>query len=136
MPLSVLAHACTCVMRFVCVAGHYLHANGEPAGAGASGGMLGTSAILHREDGFSVLQVPEDKVQMIGRAVNMRQALQRYLNVLALPDVRFVLGETSYNNEFVLSMLRRRPQPSAVRWRNDSAASKILLSSDAAPSST
>ena len=132
MPLSVLAHECTCVTRFVCVAGHYLHANGEPAGAGASGGMLGTSAILHREDGFSVLQVPEDKVQMIGRAVNMRQALQRYLNVLALPDVRFVLGETSYNNEFVLSMLREAAamcsddMPDRKTWQDMLRKSQVL----------
>ena len=94
--------------------------------------MLGTSAILHREDGFSVLQVPEDKVQMIGRAVNMRQALQRYLNVLALPDVRFVLGETSYNNEFVLSMLREAAamcsddMPDRKTWQDMLRKSQVL----------
>ena len=62
--------------------------------------------MLHREDGFAVIQVEEAQVEMIGRAVQIRASLTRFLTVLKMPDASVKLRQTVYNFDFILGVLK------------------------------
>jgi len=68
--------------------------------------MLGTSAMLRREDGFAVIRVEEAQVEMIGRAVQIRASLTNFLTVLKMPDASVKLRQTVYNFNFILGVLK------------------------------
>jgi hypothetical protein len=79
---------------------------------------VGTSSILHREDGYQVIQVEEEKIEMIGRAVALRTVFSRFLHVLKQPDAHIKLQLTVYNYQFMLKVL----QDSAVLYDGNQTA--------------
>ena len=98
-----MKYNCCCHLKLKGI-GHFLHATDELASDRVR--LIGTSPILHREDGFAVIQVEEDRVESIGRAVNIRACLQRFLKVLALPDSHLRMRQTIFDYSFVLKMIK------------------------------
>jgi hypothetical protein len=122
-----MKYNCCCHCKLESI-GHYLHVTDVLASNRVK--MLGTSPILRRDDGFAVLQVEGEQVQMIGRAVNIRTALQRFLFVLNMPDANRKLRQTVYNYVFILRLLEdtaeRCSGDDLVTWQNMLRKAQVL----------